>query len=66
MEQGTSEITIFGVKNLHKVQYKIISDRIETGTLLCAVAGTGGKITIKGANPGKPVNRFIFFKRSGL
>lgn len=62
---GTSEITIFGVKSLHKANYKIISDRIETGTLLCAAAGTGGKITVKGQIR-KSVNSALFTKRSGM
>lgn len=48
---GTSEITIFGVKKLHTAKYKIMSDRIETGTLLCAVASTGGNITVENTDP---------------
>lgn len=48
---GTSEITIFGVKKLHKAIHKIMSDRIETGTILCAVAGTGGRVIIENTNP---------------
>ena len=47
---GTSEITIFGVKKLHSTSYKIMSDRIETGTLLCAVACTGGTVTVENAD----------------
>lgn len=48
---GTSEITIFGVKKLHKAIHKIMSDRIETGTILCAVAGTAGKVVVENTNP---------------
>lgn len=48
---GTSEITIFGVKKLHKASYKIMSDRIETGTILCAVAGACGNVTVENTNP---------------
>ena len=48
---GTGEITIFGVKKLHKATYKIMADRIETGTLLCAVAGAGGSVTVENTNP---------------
>lgn len=48
---GTGEITIFGVTKLHKADYKIMSDRIETGTLLCAVAGAGGSVTVENTNP---------------
>lgn len=48
---GTSEITIFGVNKLHSTSYKIMSDRIETGTLLCAAASTNGNITVENTNP---------------
>lgn len=48
---GTSEITIFGVKKLHKATYKIMSDRIETGTILCAALATGGTVTVENTNP---------------
>lgn len=47
---GTSEITIFGVKKLHTTSYKIMSDRIETGTILCAVASTGGTVIVENAD----------------
>ena len=62
---GTSEITIFGVRQLHKTTYKIISDRIETGTLLCAAAGTGGNITIKNANPENLLTVLYSLKEAG-
>ena len=48
---GTSRITICGVKKLHKADYKIMTDRIETGTLLCAAAITNGKVKIENTNP---------------
>ena len=48
---GTSRITICGVKRLHKADYKIMTDRIETGTLLCAAAITNGKVKIENTNP---------------
>ena len=48
---GTNEITIHGVEKLHDTGYQIMPDRIEAGTLLCAVAATGGKITLKKVVP---------------
>lgn len=47
---GTSTILIEGVKKLHGTQFKPISDRIETGTLLVAAAITGGDVEIKGCS----------------
>lgn len=44
---GTKDIKIQGVKSLKEVSYNIMPDRIEAGTLLCAVAITGGKIELK-------------------
>ena len=48
---GTNEITIQGVQKLRDVGYQVMPDRIEAGTLLCAVATTGGNITLKKVNP---------------
>jgi UDP-N-acetylglucosamine 1-carboxyvinyltransferase len=50
---GTSRIRIQGVEDLHppKAPHRIIPDRIETGTFLCAVAAAGGDVTLRGANP---------------
>jgi UDP-N-acetylglucosamine 1-carboxyvinyltransferase len=44
---GTDRIVIQGVPSLHGAKHAVISDRIETGTFLCAVAATGGDITLK-------------------
>ena len=47
---GTSRIRIEGVERLHGVSYRIVPDRIETGTFLCAVAATGGDVLLRRAN----------------
>jgi UDP-N-acetylglucosamine 1-carboxyvinyltransferase len=47
---GTSKIRIQGVESLHGVEHHVVSDRIEAGTFLCAVACTGGEVFLKGAN----------------
>jgi UDP-N-acetylglucosamine 1-carboxyvinyltransferase len=44
---GTDVITIEGVERLHGARYRVMPDRIETGTFLCAVAATGGKVTVR-------------------
>lgn len=48
---GTNLIKITGVKSLKNVGYKIIPDRIETGTYLCMAAATNGKIKIINTKP---------------
>ena len=48
--QGTSRIRIEGVDRLHGVAHRIVPDRIETGTFLCAVAAAGGDVLLRRAN----------------
>lgn len=47
---GTNIIKIQGVKSLKNVSYNVMPDRIETGTLLCMTAITGGNAIIKNIN----------------
>jgi UDP-N-acetylglucosamine 1-carboxyvinyltransferase len=47
---GSNTIVINGVSKLHDTSFKIIPDRIETGTYLCIVAGCGGEVKINNAN----------------
>ena len=47
---GSDTVAIAGVKKLHGVVYKPISDRIETGTFLIAAAMTGGEVEISGCD----------------
>ncbi|MBC7956028.1 MAG: UDP-N-acetylglucosamine 1-carboxyvinyltransferase [Cytophagales bacterium] len=46
---GTSKIRIQGVDRLHGARHRIVPDRIETGTFLCAVAAAGGDVLLRGA-----------------
>ena len=48
---GTDRLVIEGVTALHGASHAVIPDRIETGTFLCAVAVTGGEITLKSCRP---------------
>jgi len=46
---GTSRIRIVGVERLQGVAHRIVSDRIEAGTFLCAVAAAGGDAVLRHA-----------------
>ncbi|GAB4556899.1 MAG: UDP-N-acetylglucosamine 1-carboxyvinyltransferase [Rhizobacter sp.] len=46
---GTSKIRIQGVERLHGVNHRIVPDRIEAGTFLCAVAAAGGDVVLRRA-----------------
>ncbi|MDH3451004.1 MAG: UDP-N-acetylglucosamine 1-carboxyvinyltransferase [Gammaproteobacteria bacterium] len=48
---GTDTIVIDGVESLHGTRYKVLPDRIETGTFLTASAMTGGRIKLKDTDP---------------
>jgi UDP-N-acetylglucosamine 1-carboxyvinyltransferase len=48
---GTDRIVIRGVDALHPGRHRVMSDRIETGTFLCAVAAAGGELTLTGCEP---------------
>ena len=48
---GTDTIEIEGVEKLHGTRYRVLPDRIETGTFLVAAAITGGKIMVKDTDP---------------
>ncbi len=44
---GTERITIQGVEKLHGATHRVVADRIEAGTFLCAVAAAGGDVTLR-------------------
>ncbi len=48
---GTDRIVIEGVDALHGGAYRVMSDRIETGTFLCAVAAAGGDLRLTHCEP---------------
>jgi UDP-N-acetylglucosamine 1-carboxyvinyltransferase len=43
---GTDVIRIRGVERLHGATHRVMPDRIETGTYLCAAAVTGGEVRL--------------------
>jgi UDP-N-acetylglucosamine 1-carboxyvinyltransferase len=48
---GSDVITVQGVEKLHRAGYRVMPDRIETGTFLVATAATGGAVTLRNARP---------------
>jgi len=48
---GSDTLTIEGVESLQGTTYKVVPDRIETGTFLVAAAITGGKVKVKDTDP---------------
>jgi UDP-N-acetylglucosamine 1-carboxyvinyltransferase len=49
---GTDVIRIQGVERLHGATHRVMPDRIETGTYLCAAAAAGGEIRLTGTSAG--------------
>ena len=49
---GSDVIRIQGVERLHGATHRIMPDRIETGTSLCAAAAAGGEIRLTGTSAG--------------
>ena len=47
---GTDVIRIRGVARLHGASHRVMPDRIETGTYLCAAAATGGQVRLTGTS----------------
>ncbi len=50
---GSDVIAIEGVERLTGCEYRVLPDRIETGTFLVAAAMTGGSVKIKNTDPGQ-------------
>jgi UDP-N-acetylglucosamine 1-carboxyvinyltransferase len=50
---GTNRLVVQGVERLHGASHRVIPDRIEAGTFLCAVAAAGGDVTLRNVKPGQ-------------
>ncbi|MBP8309975.1 MAG: UDP-N-acetylglucosamine 1-carboxyvinyltransferase [Burkholderiaceae bacterium] len=48
---GTDRIVVQGVEALHGASHRVMPDRIEAGTFLCAVVAAGGRVTLNHAQP---------------
>ena len=62
---GTSKITINGVESLTGTEYKILPDRIETGTYLVAAAMTRGKVKLKDTDANQLESVLLKLKEAG-
>lgn len=48
---GTDRLVIHGVERLHGAEHRVIADRIEAGTFLCAAAATLGEVVVREVPP---------------
>lgn len=48
---GSAIIHVRGVSELHPVEHRVVSDRLEAGTYAIAGAISGGDVTVTGCNP---------------
>lgn len=63
---GTTELIIRGVAELHPVDAQMIPDRIETGTYICAVAMSGGKVRLTSCDPRHVEAPIEYARRMGV
>jgi UDP-N-acetylglucosamine 1-carboxyvinyltransferase len=62
---GSSEITVEGVTTLHGAEYRVMPDRIETGTYAIAAAIAGGEVELVGALPETVASLLSILGKSG-
>lgn len=62
---GYETIVIYGVKKLHRTEFKCIGDRIASGTYLIAGAMCGGRIELDGIDPNFLLPLIVFLRNSG-
>ena len=62
---GSKKIKIVGVEKLHSINYRIMPDRIEAGTILCGAAITKGKVKVIQSNPKSLLNVLYTLKDMG-
>jgi UDP-N-acetylglucosamine 1-carboxyvinyltransferase len=62
---GSSEITVEGVTALHGADYRVMPDRIETGTYAIAVAIARGEVELVGALPETVASLLSILGKSG-
>ncbi|HEX6529272.1 MAG TPA: UDP-N-acetylglucosamine 1-carboxyvinyltransferase, partial [Burkholderiales bacterium] len=62
---GSDAIRISGVRSLGGAEYRVMPDRIETGTYLAAAAATGGKVRLAGAAPDSLVSTLDKLREAG-
>lgn len=63
---GSPTIEISGVDKLSATSFRIIPDRIETGSFACLAAATNSEITIINCNPKHVLSLLSVFKKVGV
>ncbi|GGG10228.1 UDP-N-acetylglucosamine 1-carboxyvinyltransferase [Paenibacillus abyssi] len=63
---GTDTITVEGVQSLVPCRYRIIPDRIVTGTVMVAAAVTRGQVTLQNTNPSHLTSLIHVLRRAGV
>ncbi|MFF2886750.1 UDP-N-acetylglucosamine 1-carboxyvinyltransferase [Paenibacillus sp. NPDC057967] len=66
MGAGTDTITIDGVNRLTPCRYKVIPDRIVTGTVMVAAAATRGQVTLQNTQPAHLSSLIHVMRRAGV
>ncbi|MFD2116220.1 UDP-N-acetylglucosamine 1-carboxyvinyltransferase [Paenibacillus yanchengensis] len=63
---GTDTITIEGVEQLQPCRYRVIPDRIVTGTMMVAAAVTRGNVTLHNTQPAHLTSLIHVMRRAGV
>jgi len=63
--EGTREIAVRGGRPLRGAAFTVMPDRMEAATLLCAAAGCGGDVFLKGARRSELEAVAAFLERAG-
>ncbi len=63
--EGTRELVIQGGRPFHGASFAVMPDRMEAATFLCAAAGCGGDIVLKGARRESLEAVLSFLERTG-
>jgi UDP-N-acetylglucosamine 1-carboxyvinyltransferase len=63
---GSERIVVRGVPRLRAVSHEVSGDRIEAGTLLAAVAATGGRLRLTGIDPASLESTLERLRAAGL
>ncbi len=63
---GSPTLAVEGVDRLHGATHRVIPDRIEAGTLLCAAVMTHGTVTVRGADPAHLTAPLALLERMGV
>jgi UDP-N-acetylglucosamine 1-carboxyvinyltransferase len=63
---GGPTLVVTGVERLRGATYRVIADRIEAGTLLCAAVMTHGRVAVRGADPAHLTAPLALLEKMGV